>query len=264
MCIRDRAALDADGDGKISKAEIDNATAALKKLDKNNDGELTIEEMRPNFAAMRGGPGGPGGPGRRGRPPLDDGDDDARPARGRPDPAGGQRGRGPRPDSADAARGALDRIARLMEGDKNDDGKLSKDEIPAQFIFILRGADKNTDGFVTREELKAFADQMEQRRGDGTGRGRPDAAQFAGRMFADRDANDDGKLSGDEIPEQMASRLERIDTDGDGSVSRKEFDAMIRMRGGQGRPGGAGPRGGGEPGGQRPRRPDAEKPDAEK
>ena len=31
------AALDADKDGKISKSEIENATAALKKLDKMSD-----------------------------------------------------------------------------------------------------------------------------------------------------------------------------------------------------------------------------------
>ncbi len=103
------AALDADGDGKISKAEIDNATAALKKLDKNNDGDLTAEEMRPDFSQMRrgpggpGGPNGPGGPGRRGRPPQDDGDEAASPQRDRPDQAAPGRGRGPRPDAAGTA-----------------------------------------------------------------------------------------------------------------------------------------------------------------
>src|SRR5262249_46989429 len=35
------AALDADGDGTISKEELANAVAALKKLDKNGDGVLS-------------------------------------------------------------------------------------------------------------------------------------------------------------------------------------------------------------------------------
>ncbi len=149
-----------------------------------------------------------------------------------------------------------------MDNDKNKDGKLAKDEFPEQFRFIFNGADKDQDGFATREELMAFSTVMEQRRraGEGDGRGRPDPAQFANRLFDDRDANDDGKLSGDEIPEQMAARLERIDSDGDGNVSRKEFEAMMRARGGQGRPD-AGRRDGdrgGEPGGEKPRRPDAE------
>ena len=51
-------ALDADRDGTISAREIANASAALKKLDKNHDGKLTEDEMRPKFG---GGPGGPGG-----------------------------------------------------------------------------------------------------------------------------------------------------------------------------------------------------------
>ena len=54
------AALDADEDGEISSSEIENAVAALKKLDTNGDGKLTEEEVRPNFG------GGPGGRGQRG------------------------------------------------------------------------------------------------------------------------------------------------------------------------------------------------------
>ena len=54
------AALDADKDGKISSKEIDNAAAALRTLDKNGDGNLTEDEVRPSFGG-RGGPGGRGG-----------------------------------------------------------------------------------------------------------------------------------------------------------------------------------------------------------
>ncbi len=86
------------------------------------------------------------------------------------------------------------------------------------------------------------------------------------RMFEQRDANKDGKLSGDEIPSQMAGRMERIDTDGDKAISKAEIEkAMSQMggrTGGGGRPGGAGRpggrQGGGQPGGDRPARPQAE------
>ena len=54
-------ALDANGDGVIDAQEIANASAALKKLDKNGDGKLTEDEYRP--ARPQGGPGGVGGPG---------------------------------------------------------------------------------------------------------------------------------------------------------------------------------------------------------
>jgi predicted O-methyltransferase YrrM len=58
------AALDADGDGTISGAEIQGAQAALKKLDRDNDGQLSREEIGFGRGRFGGGPGrfGPGGP----------------------------------------------------------------------------------------------------------------------------------------------------------------------------------------------------------
>ncbi|HWD18325.1 MAG TPA: hypothetical protein VHB20_03535 [Verrucomicrobiae bacterium] len=69
-------ALDANGDGVIDASEIANASAALKTLDKNNDGQLTFDEImppRPPGPPPGGGddnmpPGGPDGQ----RPPPDD------------------------------------------------------------------------------------------------------------------------------------------------------------------------------------------------
>ena len=52
------AALDADGDGEISADEIKNSVAALKKLDKNKDGKLTSEELRPSGRSGSSGRGG--------------------------------------------------------------------------------------------------------------------------------------------------------------------------------------------------------------
>jgi len=51
------SALDSDGNGEISPEEIKGAVAALKKLDKNKDGKLTEDELRPNFGG-RGGASG--------------------------------------------------------------------------------------------------------------------------------------------------------------------------------------------------------------
>ena len=58
-------ALDANKDGKLDATEIANATAALKTLDKNGDGEVTADEMfgpRPDGNRRPGGPGAPGAP----------------------------------------------------------------------------------------------------------------------------------------------------------------------------------------------------------
>jgi hypothetical protein len=73
------AALDANHDGVIDSTEIDNAPAALRKLDKNGDGKLTMDELRPQRrpGSGRGGPDGPGRPpmgppdGQDGPPPGD-------------------------------------------------------------------------------------------------------------------------------------------------------------------------------------------------
>jgi len=71
-------ALDTDGDGVLSAAEIAAAAAALKTLDRNGDGKLSRDELRPiDLTEQRFGggledrrgqsPRGPGGPGPRDR-----------------------------------------------------------------------------------------------------------------------------------------------------------------------------------------------------
>ncbi len=71
------SALDSDGNGEISPEEIKGAVAALKKLDKNKDGKLTEDELRPNFGG-RGGASGQrpsrGGEGRGGQRPSGGGE----------------------------------------------------------------------------------------------------------------------------------------------------------------------------------------------
>ena len=51
------AALDANHDNEIDSGELDRAPSALKTLDKNQDGVLSRDEIRPNFPG-RGMPGG--------------------------------------------------------------------------------------------------------------------------------------------------------------------------------------------------------------
>jgi Ca2+-binding EF-hand superfamily protein len=249
--------LDADDDGTLSSSEIAAASDALKKLDKNSDGKLSPEEMRPDFPP-RGAPFGRFGPG------------------------GGDR-RGPGP---------------FGRGDRPGDGgeKLSAEQLTQSLQAMVMRADANRDGFISGDEMIAALrsaaedqddrDEAEDRRPPGRGRdagpgrgpeaqrgqpprrgmGGPPDADFVARMFEMRDRDGDGKLKGEEIPETLSERLsgrmEQVDSDRDGAISKQELEQMFaRMREGFS---GRGPRGRGpaeadrRPGGDLPRRPQAE------
>jgi hypothetical protein len=112
------AALDANHDGIIDSNEIANASAALKTLDKNGDGQLTFDEIfppRPNGSSNTNqpGPGFKGGPGghRHPEPPI---------------------------------------VAAL---DTNHDGVIDANEI-ANASAALKTLDKNGDGELTPDELR--------------------------------------------------------------------------------------------------------------
>ncbi len=148
------AALDADGNGEISAAEIDGAVAALKKLDKNSDGKLTAEELMPE-GGMMGGPGGFGGPGGPGGP-------------------GGFGGPGGPGGGFDPAA----MVERLMASDQDKDGFLTKSEIPERMQTMLERADADKDGKLSKDELtKAVGQMAEQMRG----RGGPEGGREGGR-----------------------------------------------------------------------------------
>ncbi|MDA1053743.1 MAG: EF-hand domain-containing protein [Planctomycetota bacterium] len=229
-------ALDTDGDHQLSAKEIENAVAALKTLDKNENGKIDEDELRPRFGGRPGGPGGPG--------------------RGGPDGPGG-RDAGPDgpPRDREAGRPSNndDMLARVLSFDKNEDGKLTKDEIPERMRGLLTRGDTNGDGALDKEELAKIAASFQ---GQGAGR-RPEGAGPDGRG--------PGGPDGPPRPETIVENALRFDADGDGKLSRDELleyaKQMIQRRGGQGRPEGRGPEGGDRPGGRpggRPQRPDAE------
>lgn len=120
------AALDANHDSTISADELANASAALKTLDKNNDGQLTMEEIRP-------------------MPPKGAGEHKDGEHKDGPPP------RGPRPDGDKNFHPPVPPVLAAL--DANGDKTISADEI-ANASAALKKLDKNGDGQLTKEELR--------------------------------------------------------------------------------------------------------------
>ncbi|NQV25109.1 MAG: EF-hand domain-containing protein [Rhodopirellula sp.] len=138
-------ALDADGDHVISAEEIKNASKALASLDKNKDGKLTQDELRPDFGGRGPGPGGFDGP-----PPRRDGEGGRGGERGRP--GEGQQGR---------PGNSSEFLDRVMSFDEDKDGKLSRKEMPERMQRMLDRGDANKDGALDRDELKKMFEQFQ-------------------------------------------------------------------------------------------------------
>jgi Ca2+-binding EF-hand superfamily protein len=244
--------LDKNGDGKLSADEIpEEQTPFFERLvrrgDKNADGVLTREEFeqankpdeRPN-PQLGGAGAGPGRQDARERFEMLDRNKDGKVTleeipeqfrdRMKPlfDRAGKQEltfeefgrlavgggGDGNRPEPGEFFK-------RL---DANSDGKLTKDELPAEMrerlapVFERIGRSE-----ITREEFQQFAERM--RAGGGGRPGQPFGNPEE--MFGRLDTNGDGKLTIDEVPERarplVENVLRRAGKEREAALSKDEF-----------------------------------------
>ena len=253
--------LDKNGDGKLAASEVpDEQTRFFERLvrlgDKNSDGELTLEEFqqankpeeRPNVPlGPQGGDAGAANP--RQRFEMLDRNKDGKitleevpePLRERLKPVFEKAGKQEltledfgRLGAAGAGRPEPGEFFKRL--DANGDGKLSRDEIPAEFrermtpMFERLGKDE-----ISREEFVQISERMR-----GAGGGRPDQPGGAPRPEAGRpgpgnpeeffgrlDTNGDGKLTVDEAPDRAKPMVENIlrraGKERDGSLTREEF-----------------------------------------
>ena len=154
-------ALDADHNGTISADELKNATTALLTLDKNKDGRLTEDEMRP-LQPGRGPEGGRGGPG-QGQPGRGaQGGGGARGQNG-PPPGAGRGGAGSgRPTGRGPEAGGPGGEGRGPEGRDGAGGPPRHN--PERFVEHAMEFDADKDGKLSQEELLKFGEEMGRRR----------------------------------------------------------------------------------------------------
>lgn len=257
--------LDKNEDGQISDDEVPDESRKLHKrllrlADADKNGQLSLDEFSAGLSDDSPGAEAPSD----GQP--------ERPAR--------------RPGGNQERRKRFEQMReQLWEMDANSDGKIVSDEVPDQFRprfeSILDRLDTDGDDALSKEEIaagdKAMGERFRRDRPEGppgpdgkkgrpegpdgppgvgpNGKGRPGRgpAEMIERL-KEADANGDGKIELNEVPDQFKQGFERIldhlDNDGDDALSPEEIKGASefaqRMQGG---PGGGGPGRFGGPGG---------------
>ncbi len=138
-----------------------------------------------------------------------------------------------RGEDAPTEPGRADLFSQL---DTNQDGQLTADEVPddkkSLFERLVRLGDGNGDGKLAAEEFAAglAGGKPSEAAGEKPQRpARPGARQRPGpeQLFTRLDANKDGKVALDEVPEERRERFAKLialaDKDGDNALSLEEF-----------------------------------------
>jgi Ca2+-binding EF-hand superfamily protein len=131
-----------------------------------------------------------------------------------------------KPAAEKPAADGPDAAALFAQLDLNKDGQLTADEIPADrkrlFERLVRVADKNKDDKLDAEEFAAGLAPRERTVNPEGAEGRTPE-----RIFKRLDANGDGKVTLDEVPDERREGFKlliaRGDKDGDGALSKEEF-----------------------------------------
>ncbi len=138
--------------------------------------------------------------------------------------------------------------AFLKDYDKNNDGRLSRDELPPELRPAFDRLDANKDGKVSRQELERGAVHLHPARRpsdlihvliemSACDDVCPDELQRSYDILRKADKNQDGKIDSDELKAARLQIIEdrvdylfaELDKDKDGKISRKEAKGMLRQ-----------------------------------
>ena len=166
--------FDTNGDGELSANEIEGAAAALRKLDKDRNGRLTAEELRPSGSAAagrssrsggrRGAGGGNSGRGNSGAGGRGGAGPGGRSSGG--GPGGRSNGGGPSGSRGgrDSSRGDAGFADQLAELDLDKDGQLTANEVLPHMQDAFKVADADLDGKLNTDEQLVLAQQFRRDR----------------------------------------------------------------------------------------------------
>lgn len=203
-------AIDADGDGVITKVELRKAIAALKKLDADGDGNITLAEVSP--------PSPFSDPAQFVDRVIADNDKNG--------------------DGKLSKDEVPERLQRMLENaDQNGDGEITREEVTAAMQSMrerFRGGPGGPGG---------LGDGRFSRGPEGGPRGPGDRGADSNQIIGQWmqfDRNGDGRLSANEVPPQMGAMLRGGDQNGDGMIDPAELQAIVARMGGAARAVGAG------------------------
>ncbi len=211
---------DVYGDKRSVSYDVANDGSAVFRFT-DSDGTRT-EEYQPRQGGGRGGPGGrqdgqAGRPEDRGEP---------RKGRGQGRPQGGpDRGGRPRPDGQGGGpRGPQPGdgprqpwiLVHADEVDLNEDGIISREEIVGEAEKAFGGYDANKDGELSEAELNA------------KGNVRSAMGGFIRGHAKELDRDKDGVLTRKETVDNATRMFARIDSNGDGKITKTELEASRR------------------------------------
>lgn len=117
--------------------------------------------------------------------------------------------------------------------DANKDGKLTKDELPPRLQENFARLDSDNNGTVSPDEFGRAGGPGMLRPPGAPGNGIPNDPQQLAGLFDRTDANSDGKLTKDEVPEERVFMRRIFEQVGSDSLTKEQFIKAMAQAGGQ-------------------------------
>ena len=127
------------------------------------------------------------------------------------------------PDGDEQTGSAREQLAQrtFSRMDKNEDGKLTKEELPSLFARRFDEFDTDEDGTLNVTEFTGLLGGMQRRQPQRGGR-----ADVLQRFFSRNDTDGDGKITPEEALAAVRSQFATYDQNSDGVIARQEFNEV--------------------------------------